>query len=178
MKLDELKPAQKTETIPKETVKLAETMSEPLEIMNEEIKLQDDFDEMVENAEKQIKLKAEKIENQKAIEGAVILAKEFIIEENNEVEEIVEVEIETEETISEETSSEEEPSEWQGEVLNAYIGVVQGPSGKETYYNLPMEGVIYLMKSLGYDYEYWVREELISEDFVFQGQLLHPVQHK
>ena len=43
--------------------------------------------------------------------------------------------------------------------LNAYIGVFYGPSGKETYYNLSMKRVISYMKDLGYDYEYWVRED-------------------
>lgn len=46
--------------------------------------------------------------------------------------------------------------------LNAYHGVCDGPSGKETYYNLPMEGVIRIMRSKGYseeEYPYWVRED-------------------
>ncbi|MBO5435366.1 hypothetical protein J6A31_06080 [bacterium] len=46
--------------------------------------------------------------------------------------------------------------------LNAVRGVYYGPSGKETYYNLPMKGVIYLMRHLGYsedEYEYWVRDD-------------------
>lgn len=53
----------------------------------------------------------------------------------------------------------DEASKWQGEVLNKRNGVVQGPSGKETYYNLPMGGVIRIMRKLGYDYEYWVRDD-------------------
>ena len=48
---------------------------------------------------------------------------------------------------------------YNGEKLTKSKGVVYGPSGKETYYNLPMNGVIRLMKDLGYDYEYWVRED-------------------
>lgn len=41
-------------------------------------------------------------------------------------------------------------------------GVYAGPSGKETYYNLPMNGVVYLMRSIGYtpeDYPYWIRPD-------------------
>ena len=52
--------------------------------------------------------------------------------------------------------------EYTGIVLNAVIGTVEGPSGKETYYNLPMEGVVSIMRNLGYsleDYPYWVRED-------------------
>lgn len=48
---------------------------------------------------------------------------------------------------------------WDGTVLNAWRGTIIGPSGKETYYNLPMGGVISLMQSAGYSYNYWVRED-------------------
>ena len=46
--------------------------------------------------------------------------------------------------------------------LTAYSGVYQGPSGRETYYNLNMNLVVSYMKNLGYseeDYPYWVRED-------------------
>lgn len=46
--------------------------------------------------------------------------------------------------------------------LNAFHGVCNGPSGKETYYNLPMSGVVKIMRRKGYDeqsYPYWVRED-------------------
>lgn len=56
------------------------------------------------------------------------------------------------------TKEEAIPS-WNGEVLNKTNGVVYGPSGKETYYNLDMSGVIRIMRSLGYDYDYWVRDD-------------------
>ena len=48
---------------------------------------------------------------------------------------------------------------WDGEVLNKRNGVVQGPSGKETYYNLNMNGVINNMREAGNNDEYWVRED-------------------
>lgn len=41
-------------------------------------------------------------------------------------------------------------------------GVYDGPSGKETYYNLPMEGVVKIMRRLGYDetnWPYWERDD-------------------
>ena len=46
--------------------------------------------------------------------------------------------------------------------LNAHHGTCNGPSGKETYYNLPMDGVIRIMRNMGYskeEYPYWVRED-------------------
>ena len=46
--------------------------------------------------------------------------------------------------------------------LTKSAGVYNGPSGKETYYNLNMSGVVSIMRSMGYseeDYPYWVRED-------------------
>ena len=34
-----------------------------------------------------------------------------------------------------------------------------GPSGKETYYNLPMSGVVNIMRSMGNKDLYWVRAD-------------------
>ena len=43
---------------------------------------------------------------------------------------------------------------WNGSILTKRSGVNYGPSGKETYYNLPMDNVIRYMKQRGYDYKY------------------------
>jgi len=43
--------------------------------------------------------------------------------------------------------------------LNKKIGKVTGPEGIETYYNLDMSGVIDIMKEIGIDYDYWVRDD-------------------
>lgn len=48
------------------------------------------------------------------------------------------------------------------EHLTMQSGTFQGPSGKETYYNLDMSGVVSIMRSNGYSeekYPYWVRED-------------------
>ena len=53
-------------------------------------------------------------------------------------------------------------SSWQGEVLSKSKGVVNGPSGKETYYNLNMTTVVNIMRKAGYseeEYPYWIRED-------------------
>lgn len=50
---------------------------------------------------------------------------------------------------------------WSGTKINRSNGTVSGPSGKETYYNLPMGGVIRIMRDRGYsesEYPYWVNE--------------------
>ena len=46
-----------------------------------------------------------------------------------------------------------------GSTLTKTAGVFYGPSGKETYYNLDMSGVISTMRSLGYTGEYEVRSD-------------------
>lgn len=43
--------------------------------------------------------------------------------------------------------------------LNKKNGVFYGPSGKESYYNLPMAGVVRSMKLEGHDLTYWVRKD-------------------
>lgn len=48
---------------------------------------------------------------------------------------------------------------WGGPRLSRGRGTIQGPSGKETYYNLNMNGVVGIMRRMGYDYEYWVRDD-------------------
>lgn len=60
------------------------------------------------------------------------------------------------------TSKTTTKSAWSGDVLSKSKGVVHGPSGRETYYNLNMNGVIRAMRNMGYtetDYPYWVRED-------------------
>lgn len=46
-----------------------------------------------------------------------------------------------------------------GPKLTKSKGVNQGPSGRETYYNLPMNGVINTMRRMGNNDKYWVRND-------------------
>ena len=48
---------------------------------------------------------------------------------------------------------------WDGPVLSRGNGSVMGPSGKETYYNLNMSGVVSIMRRMGNTDEYWVRDD-------------------
>lgn len=43
--------------------------------------------------------------------------------------------------------------------LNKRNGVFYGPSGKESYYNLPMMQVVKYMQDLGYTDRYWIRSD-------------------
>lgn len=48
---------------------------------------------------------------------------------------------------------------WNGSVLTRLGGVNMGPNGKETYYNLNMNGVVQIMRSMGNNDQYWVRSD-------------------
>ena len=53
-------------------------------------------------------------------------------------------------------------SSWSGDVLSKSKGVVTGPSGKESYYNLNMTKIVNAMRRAGYseeEYPYWIRED-------------------
>jgi hypothetical protein len=53
----------------------------------------------------------------------------------------------------------EEQNRWKGPVLSKRRGTIMGPSGKETYYNLNMSGVVRIMRRMGNTDEYWVRSD-------------------
>ncbi|MBR2752201.1 MAG: hypothetical protein IKE02_00570, partial [Lachnospiraceae bacterium] len=46
---------------------------------------------------------------------------------------------------------------WNGQKLTPSAGTIMGPSGKETYYNLDMSGVVRIMRGIGNNDPYWVR---------------------
>ena len=46
---------------------------------------------------------------------------------------------------------------WNGQKLTPAAGTIMGPSGKETYYNLDMSGVVRIMRGIGNNDPYWVR---------------------
>ena len=50
-------------------------------------------------------------------------------------------------------------SNWNGQRLTPTLGTIMGPSGKETYYNLDMTGVIAIMRRRGNTDPYWIRED-------------------
>ena len=54
------------------------------------------------------------------------------------------------------------PTTWKGVKLSKTSGVVVGPSGRETYYNMDMSYCISRMRAKGYsekEYPYWVRDD-------------------
>ena len=118
------------------------------------------------------------IEESTTVEETTIIEEEIIefnIEETEEIiiedkyyEEDVEIEEYIEEDYEAPTSDYiEEPIEETYEEVETYGGSVLTPGAGinyyngilETYYNLPMGGVLDIMYALGYDYEYWVRDD-------------------
>lgn len=83
-------------------------------------------------------------------EGDAFLSSELCTENNpNEVKE----------TKDSTDNSADTNTNWNGKKLTKSAGVVNGPSGKETYYNLNMSGVVRRLKSMGYSGDYWVRDD-------------------
>ena len=80
-------------------------------------------------------------------------------EQDAVVQEVTETTTSNTKNSSNSSSSSLSNSSWVGTKLNAYLGTVKGPSGKETYYNLPMGGVISIMRGMGNTDSYWVRSD-------------------
>ena len=57
------------------------------------------------------------------------------------------------------SSSGDSSGSWSGQKLTPSAGTIMGPSGKETYYNLDMSGVVRIMRSIGNNDKYWVRSD-------------------
>ena len=76
------------------------------------------------------------------------------------IKEETEIKLEVE-ILSEPIISEEAPIKYKA-ILNSFDGVANGPSGKETYYNLPMDRVVQTMRNKCYtesDYPYIIRDD-------------------
>lgn len=102
------------------------------------------------------------IENMKQEEAA---EKQRLEEEKRQKEEQEKQEEQEEQEQDNSSSYEQHESaggSWTGSKLTASMGVNSGPQGKETYYNLPMDGVVSIMRSMGFDsseYPYWERDD-------------------
>ena len=82
-------------------------------------------------------------------------------EEEDSEDEDIDIDVDTEEDTEEVELVKFENSPM-AEHLTKSAGVFNGPSGKETYYNLNMSTVVSVMRANGYseeDYPYWVRED-------------------
>lgn len=100
--------------------------------------------------------------SEESIEEVFFEEPHYEIVEQPVVEEVVEVSYEEPVVVQEDelVDIEETDYYWDGPILTATKGVNWGPSGKETYYNLPMDGVIEIMRVYCDNYdEHWIRED-------------------
>lgn len=93
--------------------------------------------------------------------GEVVYVDKDHLMEEEEIEIIETPEVKSEVATAPQTEATEatKNTSYNGAVLSPSAGTIMGPSGKETYYNLDMSGVVSIMKGAGYDYEYWVRDD-------------------
>ena len=82
---------------------------------------------------------------------------EEVVEETPVEEAVIETEDLGVEVFTEETSNYQ--IAWDGQKLSPQTGAVYGPSGKETYYNLDMSGIVSIARGQGIEGDYWVRED-------------------
>lgn len=92
-------------------------------------------------------------DNQEALEEYLLQLQELIEQQKNEQTAA------QEKTSREELAGQTKSKTWNGAVLNKTNGVVNGPNGKETYYNLNMSRIVSALKSRSEDSEYWVRND-------------------
>lgn len=128
--------------------------------------IDEDEKKINENNEEITKVQEEKtsIENQKQ---EIVTSRDSVSNEKTEIENqinekqsvIDEYKKKKEEEKKKKQEASKQNSNWNGSVLTKSKGVNQGPSGKETYYNLNMSGVIKAMRNIGNNDEYWVRND-------------------
>lgn len=117
-----------------------------VEITGIQTKIKKETEEAREKAEEEEKARQEA--EQKAQEEADQAAKEE-----------QEAQQTSEQTSTQVTETVTTNTSWNGSVLSASAGVNYGPSGKETYYNLDMSGVVSIMRGMGNTDAYWVRSD-------------------
>lgn len=117
--------------------------------LNGEI-LYTDMDNLAFSAQEQEALRQEKANEEEEARKAA-----------EEAEEQARLEWEREQALAAAEAMEEKGAAyiWNGPVLTKSAGTIQGPSGKETYYNLNMNGVVNIMRNMGNTDEYWVRSD-------------------
>lgn len=165
----EKSPKEEQEYVIKETKKvkdeiktLKKTQDSLLEIAENKKESVSKLGEQLSKEEKELsKLKQQIKEEKERIAEEQRLAK--IQKEKEEAERIAKEKAKKEttniSTKNSETNTENTSYVPSGAKLTASAGVFQGPSGKETYYNLDMSGVISIAKSQGIEGNYWVRDD-------------------
>lgn len=162
-------PAQEESSVTVETTTISESISE-IESTTEKATLKVEITETPKATEKPTEKKEEKTAAPEVEESVLTQAPAEVTEEEAPVYEEPVVE-----EIVEEVVEESAASGWDGPVLTASKGVNYGPTGKETYYNMDMSGIVRAVQRGGWLYNdcinkniidnildssgYWVRED-------------------
>ncbi len=92
-------------------------------------------------------------DNQEALEAYLLQLQELIEQQKNEQTAA------QEQTSRQELAVQTKSKTWNGAVLNKTNGVVNGPNGKETYYNLNMSKIVAGLQKKSASSEYWIRND-------------------
>lgn len=92
-------------------------------------------------------------DNQEALEAYLLQLQELIEQQKDEQTAA------QEQTSRQELAAQTKSKTWNGAVLNKTNGVVNGPNGKETYYNLNMSKIVAGLQKKSASSEYWVRND-------------------
>ena len=138
-------------------------------VNNREVQIEEqkklEWQEAQERAVERERLAKEQEARDKAIEEEKKAKEEAEAKKKAEAEEEAKRQAEEEAKAEAQRQAEAEANQQQtntaynGAVLTPSAGTIQGPSGKETYYNMDMTGVIQIMRNMGNTDEYWIRED-------------------
>ena len=147
-----------TEKVKKKKSELASRKKKLEQLQQERLKSQEELAEKIKAATDE--LAAAKAAYEKASEADKAAAKKRLEQAQAKAKEVSQTEApEPRAPQSKPTSSSGSGSNssWNGRRLTKNAGTIMGPSGKETYYNLDMSGVVKIMRRMGNKDKYWVR---------------------
>lgn len=153
-KLDWVKAQERAKEREAEQIRIEKAKAEEEKKKAEEEEAKKKAEEEKKKAEAEAKKKAEKEEAEK------IAKAEAEAEARRQAELLAQQKAE-EELIKKQAEANYEPPKttYNGEKLTPAKGRINGPSGQETYYNLDMSGVVNIMRGMGNNDQYWVRED-------------------
>ena len=130
-----------------ETKKQNETLEKNIETKNLELS-----EKITKLEDYQRKVEALEEENSK-------LKEENALREKEKAEKAKSTSNTTKKSTESDSGEESQQTAWNGRKLTKQLGVVQGPSGKETYYNLNVNQVVENSHRDGIEGDYWVRDD-------------------
>ena len=131
---------------------LIDSDKEELKKDNKELKELEENKETLETEKNELETTKTEITNKKTEIETQINQKQAVVDQYNK-------EQQQKQQTSTSSSTQTTNSNWNGSKLTRSSGVNYGPTGKETYYNLNMSGVVSIMRSMGNNDQYWIRAD-------------------